>query len=81
MIDNYSFRIVPVPSALEFADEYEVFTFDNKSMGTIMRYDCDNGEIFTYDMFFATPGAAEDGGDDFATFGEALDYLIREFEA
>lgn len=81
MIDNYSFRIVPVPSALEFADEYEVFTFDNKSMGTIMRYDYDTGDIFTYDRFFATPGAAEDGGDDFATFGEALDYLIREFEA
>ncbi len=79
MIDNYSFRIVAVPSALEFADEYEVFTFDNESMGTIMRYDCETDDIFTYDRFFATPGVPEDGGDDFATFGEALNYLISEF--
>ncbi len=81
MIDNYSFRIVAIPSALEFVDEYEVFTFDNKSMGTIMRYDHDTGDIFTYDGFFATPGPAEDGGDDFETFGEALNYLISEFKS
>ena len=76
---NYSFNIVSTYTGMT-RDDYEVFTFDNKSLGTISRCDNDIDEIFTYYSFYAYVNETDDG-IEFATFGAALDYLITEYES
>ena len=76
---NYSFNIVSTYTGMT-CDDYEVFTFDNKSLGTISRCDIDNDEIFNYESFYAYVNETDDG-IEFATFGAALDFLIMEFES
>lgn len=76
---NYSFNIVSTYTGMT-CDDYEVFTFDNKSLGTISRCDNDIDEIFNYESFYAYVNETDDG-IEFATFGAALDFLIMEFES
>ena len=76
---NYSFTIVSTYTGMQ-RDDYEVFTFDNKSLGTISRCDNDIDEIFTYYSFYAYTNDNDDGVQ-FETFGAALDFLIMEFES
>jgi hypothetical protein len=76
---NYSFNIVsPYPGLTR--DDYEVFTFDNKSIGEISRCDIDMDEVFSYYGFFAYTND-NDEGVQFETFGAALDFLITEYES
>ncbi len=76
---NYSFNIVSTYTGLT-RDDYEVFTFDNKSLGEISRCDIDNDEIFAIEVFYAYVNETDDGVQ-FETFGAALDFLITEFES
>jgi hypothetical protein len=76
---NYSFNIVSTYTGLT-CDDYEVFTFNNKSLGTISRCDNDNDEIFATEVFYAYVNETDDGVQ-FETFGAALDFLITEFES
>jgi|LakMenEpi03Aug12_release.lakeMendotaPanAssembly.Ray.scaffolds.fasta_scaffold1907973_1 hypothetical protein len=78
---NYSFNIKSTYTGM-MSDHYEVCSFDNKLMGTICRSDVETDDIFTYDAFFAMLPGDDDWHDtEFATFGEALDFLIREFKS
>ena len=75
---NYAnITILESDDLYEFSEVYDVY-FSGVSIGSIRRYDLEVNEVLCEDRFFATPGADEDGGDDFATFGEALNYLITE---
>ena len=76
---NYSFTIKSTYTGM-MSDHYEVYSFDNKLMGTINRCDIETDDIYTYDAFFVCLPGDEDWYDaEFATFGEALDFLIKEF--
>lgn len=78
---NYSFTIKNTYMGM-MSDHYEVFSYDNKLMGTISRTDIEVNEIACYDAFLVCLPGCEDWIDtEFATFGEALDFLIREFES
>lgn len=78
---NYSFTIKNTYMGM-MSDHYEVFSYDNKLMGTISRNDIEVDEIACYEAFLvALPGVDDWHDAEFATFGEALDYLIREFRA
>jgi hypothetical protein len=75
--DVYAMNVV-LTETREFSEEYTVTNSRGTVLGTILRYDSYVDEVLCVDRFFATPGAVEDGGDDFATFGEALNYLLSE---
>lgn len=80
MIHNFTFTIKNTYMGM-MSDHYEVYTYDNKLMGTISRCDADFDDFLTYDTFFACLPGHDDWHDtEFATFGEALDFLIREFK-
>jgi len=75
---NYAnITILESDTLYEFSEVYDVY-FSGTFIGSIRRYDSEVDEVLCEDRFFATPGADEDGGDDFATFGEALNYLLSE---
>ena len=75
---NYaSISILESDDQYDFSDNYDVF-YSGTFIGSIRRYDIEVDAVFSKDGFFATPGPEDDGGDDFDTFGKALDYLIAE---
>jgi hypothetical protein len=74
MSSNYAISVKSAGGSLT-SDYYEVFDASNTIIGWISRTDAETDDVLTWDVFFASR-AYDEPGDEFASFGEALDFVL-----